>query len=710
MEFIRVKKFTDPLFYEKKSKFKEDPQTRITAYHYSDQAITLGLSNGQMMQFRKKGFDTKHFLQSKDYEILKPVENKNNHKGEIRCLIIEKFSDSYYIFTGSADRTIKLWENDIKKGCIQTLFGHTGSIMALAFAQDSLFSASNDKVLRIWKQESGREFMYHPWFVTVQIIYDFSMKKSLNQQSYITAFLVKMPQFQLYAGDTDGSLHLFMNSQPTLQQQQTYVKLEKSFFTFHRLHVIQIIEVEKDNAIFSIAFDQKILGYGESGGKFFSYKNPHKCLFTSIRWSQTHQELIASDEQGRVYFMNISSDKQVLEFKLYECKILGIDLIDHLEALVVYTEQFIDVLRIKRGVRTGNLLDQHKGPVIEILGIDCPQEFEPKKLVSASLDNTIRVWDSKDMSCISTIETGEKNEISSMHYLTNANLVATGHDNGEIRLWNIEIGSFLIIDQSKAKSKHNNTVCALTSCTFDSEEYMFSSGYDGRINVWEIFERKQRLMASYIMPQLKQSLLANPKSTADSLGNEILCLLFDKTTKRIIAAGNKCTIYLINMFTYEHDDSFVGHQDSITCLALDGKILFSGSHDKTIRLWNLNNNQALTYFSGLDHPIQKLLVIPETGYLVSVGNGLLLTWDYPNKKVISKFTKPETFKCIAYLDKALFIGTEENNIHSYTQENNFEDIDKQYQMIDVNQEIDDDYMKKIIEQNQQILQEFQQQQ
>ena len=50
------------------------------------------------------------------------------------------------------------------------------------------------------------------------------------------------------------------------------------------------------------------------------------------------------------------------------------------------------------------------------------------------------------MSCISTIEAGEKNEISSMHYLTNANLVATGHDNGEIRLWNIEIGSFLIID------------------------------------------------------------------------------------------------------------------------------------------------------------------------------------------------------------------------------------------------------------------------
>ena len=41
--------------------------------------------------------------------------------------------------------------------------------------------------------------------------------------------------------------------------------------------------------------------------------------------------------------------------------------------------------------------------------------------------------DSKDMSCIAKIE-GKKNEISSMHYLKNPNLVVTGHDNGKIRL------------------------------------------------------------------------------------------------------------------------------------------------------------------------------------------------------------------------------------------------------------------------------------
>lgn len=142
--------------------------------------------------------------------------------------------------------------------------------------------------------------------------------------------------------------------------------------------------------------------------------------------------------------------------------------------------------------------------------------MEPDKLITASLDNTIGVWDPKDMSCLAILENSDKNEIAAVHYLTSANLLASGHDNGEIRLWNTEIGSYIVLDQSKTKSRHINTVCALTSNVFPSgEEYLFSSGYDGKINVWEIFERKQRMMASYIMPQLKFSVLVKPRGHAD---------------------------------------------------------------------------------------------------------------------------------------------------------------------------------------------------
>jgi WD40 repeat protein len=70
------------------------------------------------------------------------------------------------------------------------------------------------------------------------------------------------------------------------------------------------------------------------------------------------------------------------------------------------------------------------------------------RLVSASLDNTIRVWDPKDMSCINIMENNEKNEMSCLYYLKNANLIVTGHENGDVKLWNADLGSCLVVDQS----------------------------------------------------------------------------------------------------------------------------------------------------------------------------------------------------------------------------------------------------------------------
>jgi len=66
------------------------------------------------------------------------------------------------------DRNIKIWENDPKsKQVVQTLVGHNGTVLALKYAKqsDTIFSASNDKTLKIWKQEEGREFLFHPCII-----------------------------------------------------------------------------------------------------------------------------------------------------------------------------------------------------------------------------------------------------------------------------------------------------------------------------------------------------------------------------------------------------------------------------------------------------------------------------------------------------------------------------------------------------------------
>jgi WD40 repeat protein len=98
------------------------------------------------------------------------------------------------------------------------------------------------------------------------------------------------------------------------------------------------------------------------------------------------------------------------------------------------------------------------------------------------------------------------------------------------------------------------------------------------------------------------------------------------------------------MFTYEHKAVFRGHRDSINCLAMDGNILFSGSDDKTIRLWDTVNPQFLTLIEAHEHGVKDLLVIDDSGYLVSCATEAIHVWDYPKKLLVTVTLLPHIFR------------------------------------------------------------------
>lgn len=90
----------------------------------------------------------------------------------------------------------------------------------------------------------------------------------------------------------------------------------------------------------------------------------------------------------------------------------------------------------------------------------------------------------------------------------------TGHENGMVRLWNIELQTSITITQNNSPYAHNSNVCVFNEYIHvrgneDITEYMFSTGYEGKINVWEIFLKKSSvqssLISSSICPQLKNS-------------------------------------------------------------------------------------------------------------------------------------------------------------------------------------------------------------
>ena len=212
--------------------------------------------------------------------------------------------------------------------------------------------------------------MFHPWFNCCQILQDFSPRKGFDHIVYINSLVTKFGEnlITLYGGDTEGNVHLF---KPDSWKADSSFLLEKTIAHFHRLTIISIITIDKDNSVFTIGFDQMIQGFEETSGKqFFSYRNPHKCLFTSICWNSHHQELISCDELGHIYFINVHSDQGVQEFKFYSQKIIKIEILEELSQLMVVCENFVDIVRIKRTAKQGNIIDGHTGPIMGLEVID----------------------------------------------------------------------------------------------------------------------------------------------------------------------------------------------------------------------------------------------------------------------------------------------------------------------------------------------------
>ena len=125
-------------------------------------------------------------------------------------------------------------------------------------------------------------------------------------------------------------------------------------------------------------------------------------------------------------------------------------------------------------------MEGHTGPVLRVICID-PKDLhlrsppdndeeeskvvEEPKILSCSLDNTIRFWDGKDMSVISVMENDERSELSSMCYLPSCGLVVTGHEDGHIRIWNLEIGNSVLLT-TNSTLRHKSTVSCVTGVRF----------------------------------------------------------------------------------------------------------------------------------------------------------------------------------------------------------------------------------------------------
>lgn len=277
------------------------------------------------------------------------------------------------------------------------------------------------------------------------------------------------------------------------------------------------------------------------------------------------------------------------------------------------------------------IFQAHDSPVTSIAS-------NSNKVVTASLDNTVRVWDlTNKPKCTGLLE-GHLSVVQCMDF--DNTMLATGSNDATVKLWD------LTTNDSKLVHSFESHIDEITALSFQSGE-LVSASQDKTIRQWDIQSGKliqtiDVLWANSIMLNSTHSMMMSVPSPIDDPQLEYTTVL-----------GNKLPF--------------------ITTLKCLSPALASGTSDGLIRLWDLRSGDVIRQFQGHQSPIMNL-DLDHSGKLISGDvNGQIRVWDLRNgttdkilnleSNVVSCGFGTHNDSVVSVLSDGLFLDEQRVSVH-----------------------------------------------
>jgi hypothetical protein len=219
------------------------------------------------------------------------------------------------------------------------------------------------------------------------------------------------------------------------------------------------------------------------------------------------------------------------------------------------------------------------------------------RIASGSTDTSIRLWDAHSGAAISTLE-GHGADVWGVAFSPDGRLLASASKDMTVRLWNVLSGTPVHILRG-----HEGWACAIAYSPNGSVIASGANG-DGAVRVWDVLSGAPRLTL---------------KGHADS----VFMVTFRPDGNVLASGGGNFdkTIKLWDTFSGALLMTLNGHNGSIFALAFspDGNLLASaGGHvDFSVRLWNARSGTAIGKLGVHDNWVHSLAWSPDYKLLAS---------------------------------------------------------------------------------------------
>ncbi|MFI6956108.1 TIR domain-containing protein [Nocardia sp. NPDC050408] len=242
--------------------------------------------------------------------------------------------------------------------------------------------------------------------------------------------------------------------------------------------------------------------------------------------------------------------------------------------------------------------------------------FSPdgKRIVTASVDNTLRLWDAETRLPIGEPLRGHEAQLTSVAFSRDGRRIVSGSSDKTLRVWDVESRQQF----GEPMRGHEREVM---SVAVGVDNTVASTGFDGTVRLWDI-ESRQQIGELIRVP-----------------GEEFSSVTFSQDGTRIAASGSETTIRLWDAHTRQPiGEPLRGHTAAIerVVFSRDGSRLASASDDKTVRLWDTATGQPVGEpLVGHEFAVSAVAFYPDGQRLVSSGfDETLREWDAGGGQVL----------------------------------------------------------------------------
>jgi WD40 repeat protein len=440
------------------------------------------------------------------------------------------------LFTGSGDKTVKLWNLEGKE--IQTLKGHGADVSSVAFSPDgkTIATGSGDTTVKLWNLE-GKEI------------------QTLKGHGADVSSVAFSPDGKMIAtGSWDKTIKLWNLEGKEIQTLKG-----------HSAPVSSVAFSPDSKTIASGSRDNTVKLWNLEGKEIQTLKG-HDSYVLSVAFSPNGKtiasgsgnislrdnSMLLTDMDDTVKLWNLEG-KEIQTLKGHSSSVLSVAFSP--DGKTIATGSMDNTVKLWN--LEGKEIQTLKGHDSYVLSV----AFSPdgKTIATGSGDKTVKLRNLEGKE-IQTLK-GHSDSVWSVAFSPDGKTIATGSRDKTVKLWNLE-GK-----EIQTLKGHSDSVW---SVAFSPDGKTIASGSsDKTVKLWSIDGKELQTLKGH--------------------SASVWSVAFSPDGKTIATGSRDKTVKLWNLEGKEIQ-TLKGHGADVSSVAFspDGKTIASGSEDKTVKLWNLN--------------------------------------------------------------------------------------------------------------------------